>query len=517
MTALSDVTTMAMDRTTFERCLGPLQNLMEREMRRNLLKSLPIFAKANVTAQELNQLVDLMTQVCYPKGHKLAQRGKPQEPALWIIRHGRLLVYGDDNKIYNLASGDHFGDKSLTTPNQSSTVTAIAEEDLTTWMLKRADTESVLGDIDRLGETTGLVKYVPDPTIHLGHLTKRRVLGQGTFGTVWLVSHDDHGYALKEISKRMLVDSQQVSAVLREKEMLCLLQHPFILNLKASFQDETHVYLLLPIVSGGELFRVLHSQKKRNSGLPNNNAAFYAACIIEAIGHFHQRQIAYRDLKLENVLLDEQGFCKIIDLGFAKIVPDTTFTLVGTPEYLAPEIIMSKGHSKAADYWAFGVLVYELLVGKSPFYVSGSSQGKAFAAIFVFVAATALVGTRSLTRLGINVAVDMYKRAVMVIYDMPNFVSKPASDMIQKLLERKQTKRLGNLAAGYLDIKRHEWFEGSGINFRSILRKEEKAPWVPKVKDEFDASNFDDYGDEEERPDYEKRLTREEQSLFVGF
>ena len=495
VTALSDVTTMAMDRETFETVLGPLHVLMEREMRVRFLKGLSIFAKGNVTTQELSQLADLMSEVCYQKGEKLAESGKPYEMTLWIIRHGRLLVYSSksgNDKIYNLQSGDHFGDKSIRgDPNHISSHTAVCEENLTTWVLSRKDIEGVLGDIDRLGETKAFVKNTQDKTIRLADLAKHRVLGRGAFGKVWLVSRKQEkesktAYALKVIGKRKLLNSGQVRSVIREKEMLSLLQHPFILYLISSFQDEENVYLLLPLIPGGELFRVLHSQKKRKSGLPNKSVAFYAACIIEALGHFHQRNIAYRDLKLENVLVDEHGYCKIVDLGFAKVVDDKTYTLVGTPEYLAPEIIMSKGHDKACDYWAYGVLVYELLVGKSPFYIPGSDQ------------------------------VDMFKRAVLLKYEIPEHVDELAKDMIQRLLVRKQEKRLGNLANGYLDIKRHEWFEKSGIGFRSILRREEDAPWKPEVRDVFDASNFDSYGEEKEI-DAGKRITKQEQDLFIGF
>lgn len=490
-TAMNNVTTMAMDRETFEETLGPLKSLMEREMRGNFLKGLPMFAKGNLSDLELSQLVDLMQEVCYKVGDKLAEAGKPYDPNLWIIRHGRLLVMSTKtDKIYNLQSGDHFGDRSVQgDPNHISSHNAICEEELTTWILTRKDIESVVGDIQRLGDTGDFLHSDDDKKLLLSDLTKRRVLGQGAFGKVWLVSNNETGeaYALKEISKRRTIESNQVSSVIREKEFLELLQHPFILQLVSSFQDETYLYLLLPVIPGGELFSVLHNKKARGRGLPNNTSAFYAACILEALGHFHQRSIAYRDLKLENVLIDELGYCRIVDLGFAKVVEDKTYTLVGTPEYLAPEIIMSKGHDKAADYWAFGVLVYELLVGKSPFYRSGSSQ------------------------------IDMFKRIVLVNYEMPFFVDPLATGLLEKLLVRKQARRLGNLANGYIDIKRQEWFESSGIDFPSLRRKEAEAPWVPKVKDPLDTTHFDDFSEMENEINTDARLTKEEQEAFAGF
>lgn len=160
----------------------------------------------------------------------------------------------------------------------------------------------------------------------------------------------------------------------REKEFLSLLEHPFILHLVACLQDQSRVYLLLPVIPGGELFSVVRHQRSQSRGLSNERAAFYAACIIEGLTHFHGRKIAYRDMKLENVLIDEDEYCKTVDLGLAKVVETKTFTLVGTPEYLAPETIMSKGYNKAVDYWAFGVLIYELAVGKSPFTREGVTR-----------------------------------------------------------------------------------------------------------------------------------------------
>jgi len=190
-------------------------------------------------------------------------------------------------------------------------------------------------------------------------------------------------------------------------------------------------------------------------------------------------------MKLENVLIDEDGYLVIVDLGFAKIVQDKTYTLVGTPEYLAPEIIMSKGYDKAVDYWSYGVLVYELLVGQSPFYRPKTSQ------------------------------MDMFKRIVLMKYDFPKCVDDRAASLIEKLLVRRPSNRLGNLARGYLDIKSHVWFQLEGIDFKKIVKKEMEAPWKPEPKDlvggksgRIDNGDGDFYG---------KRLTKAEQDLFRNF
>lgn len=494
VTAIEDVETLAMDRVTFEEAIGSLRDIMERDVRRKFIKALPIFATGNLTEHEVDRLVDFMQEVCYRDGEQLATAGKPYDANIWIIRHGRLLVYSSKHpdQIYNLQVGDYFGDRSIRNdPERLANHTAVCEGNLTTWVLTRDDIEKVIGDIDRLGETPSYMKSRQDNTVLLSDLEKRRILGIGAFGKVWLVSDKSRRtpYALKCISKRKIISSGQVHSVMREKELLGLLQHPFILHLVSSYQDEQNLYLLLPVVPGGELFSQVQKRKTKEQGLPAKDAAFYAACVIEAIGHFSQRHVAYRDLKLENVLIDASGYCVIVDLGFAKVVHDKTYTLVGTPEYLAPEIIMSKGHDKAVDYWAFGVLTYELLVGYSPFYMKGSSQ------------------------------MDMFKRIVTVNYTLPNHASASAGSLISKLLVRRQTARLGNQANGHLDVKGHPWFKENGINFKRLLRKNISPPWIPETKDDpFDlSSNFDDYSYEEKEIGHGKRLTKTEQDQFIGF
>merc|ERR1711966_84067 len=319
----------------------------------------------------------------------------------------------------------------------------------------------------------------------LKELIKFRILGVGTFGKVWLVSHKKTGkpYALKMLSKREIIGHHQVEGVIREKNIMSSIDHPFVVNLICPFQDDRSLYMLIELVQGGELFSVIHTETR--DGVPNANSRFYAACILESLSHLHHRHIAYRDLKPENILIDHLGYCVLVDLGFAKIVVDKTYTLCGTPEYLAPEIIMSKGHDKAVDYWSFGVLLYEMLVGQSPFYLYGTDQ------------------------------VSLFKRIVMVKYTCPSYVSDDAKDVISKLLTRRQAARYGNLSRGYLDVKEHPWFKS--LDFNKLLKRKLKAPWKPKTKNPLDSSNFDDFSKVEREKHRGKAITEKEQKQFAGF
>lgn len=221
-----------------------------------------------------------------------------------------MLVYSEKrDTLFTLQPGDFFGDKSVKgDPNHVSSHKAVCESKVSAWVLSRDDIEAVVGDLDRLGATGKFEKHKRQRTTSLASLKKHKVLGQGAFGKVWLVSHgkgsssgDKQAFALKTISKAQIVDSGLVKAVQREKELLHILNHPFLLGLEDAFQDASYLYLLLPVIPGGELYDVLLSQKQGGRGLTNDSACFYCACIIEALGHLHQREIAYRDLKLENV------------------------------------------------------------------------------------------------------------------------------------------------------------------------------------------------------------------------
>jgi len=201
----------------------------------------------------------------------------------------------------------------------------------------------------------------------------RGTLGTGTFARVLLVRHRNasppasasQGYfALKVLRKEDILKHKQVEHINAERYILSRVQHPFVVDLFATFQDSLNVYMLMSYVPGGELFTHL----RRAQCFTPDVTRFYLATIILALKYLHSFNIIYRDLKPENLLLDSRGYLRLTDFGFAKIVDDRTWTLCGTPEYLAPEIIQSDGHGKAADWWACGILCYEMLVGWPPFF-----------------------------------------------------------------------------------------------------------------------------------------------------
>uniref|UniRef100_A0A7R9ZBT3 cGMP-dependent protein kinase n=1 Tax=Pseudictyota dubia TaxID=2749911 RepID=A0A7R9ZBT3_9STRA len=458
-------------------------------MKKRVLMGVPIFANSHFQPYEMARLVDLVTEVTFRRGDVLAEEGQPAKQNLYIIRTGRIVIANDNGMINNLGQGDYFGETAIQREDEIiSHQTITAEEDTTCGVLTKSAIESVIGSVTRLGKPLPPVASKLDRSIKLKDLIKFRILGVGTFGKVWLVSHKKTGtpYALKMLSKREIIGHHQVEGVIREKNIMSSIDHPFVVNLICTFQDDRSLYMLIELVQGGELFSVIHTETR--DGVPNANSRFYAACILESLSHLHHRHICYRDLKPENILIDSLGYCVLVDLGFAKIVMDKTYTLCGTPEYLAPEIILSKGHDKGVDYWAFGVLIYEMLVGRSPFYSYGTDQ------------------------------VSLFKRIVQVKYSFPpgGVVNEVAQDLIQRLIVRRQANRFGCLARGDMDIRDHAWF--SVIDTDKLLRKKIPAPWIPQIKDPLDASHFDSYRHvENEPPSSKPHLSSHQQELFRDF
>eukprot|EP01102_Stenamoeba_stenopodia_P009380 TRINITY_DN2760_c0_g1_i1.p1 TRINITY_DN2760_c0_g1~~TRINITY_DN2760_c0_g1_i1.p1 ORF type:complete len:720 (+),score=92.39 TRINITY_DN2760_c0_g1_i1:491-2650(+) len=253
-----------------------------------------------------------------------------------------------------------------------------------------------------------------------------KTLGSGTFGEVKLCHHNITGayYCLKILDKSNIIRLKQEEHVRNEKLTLSQCQNPFIVKLYGTFQDQTNLYFVLEYVPGGELFTLIRKYKR----LPNENARFYAAELVLAIEYLHKLSIVHRDLKPENVLIDVSGHIKLADFGFSKHITDRTWTMCGTPEYIAPEIILTKGHGRGVDWWSLGVLLFEMLAGHPPFY--GDSN------------------------------YTVFERILQRMLTMPTHLNPQAKDLIEQLLVREPSKRLGCGEGGAEEVKRHPWFHG---------------------------------------------------------
>jgi serine/threonine protein kinase len=254
------------------------------------------------------------------------------------------------------------------------------------------------------------------------------------------------------------------------------ISHPFIVNMISTFQDKKRICVLLEYVNGGELFSYL-----RNEGqLPDKTVKVYSGEIVLAFSYLHGKMIAYRDLKPENILIDSEGFMKVTDFGFAKVVEDRTWTLCGTPEYLAPEIIQSKGHNMGVDWWAVGILVFEMLAGYPPFYDENPF--------------------------------GIYQQVLEQEPSFPQGSFKgSAKSLIKKLLVKDPTKRLGCLFGGSNDVQDHKWY--GELDWELMFRREIESPYIPDVKSAVDTSQFDPYPEST----CENAAVPSDQTPFDGF
>ncbi|CAO3631191.1 unnamed protein product [Mucor fragilis] len=268
-------------------------------------------------------------------------------------------------------------------------------------------------------------------------------------------------YAIKVLRKTDIVKLKQVEHTKNERAILSTVKYTFIVNLWGTFQDDANLYMVMDYVPGGELFTFM----RKSIRLQEDVAKFYAAEVLLTIAYLHSQDVIYRDLKPENILLDSEGHIKITDFGFAKVVPDITWTLCGTPDYLAPEIIQSKGYGKPVDYWALGVLIFEMLSGVAPFY--DDNQFK------------------------------LYEKIVACNPIYPKYFSEQVIDLLKHLLTPDLSSRYGNLKNGCQDVIQHPWFQS--IDFDKLAQRQVKAPYIPNVNGEGDASNFDVY-DEDSTP-----------------
>ncbi|XP_010167669.1 cGMP-dependent protein kinase 2 isoform X1 [Antrostomus carolinensis] len=503
--AITNVKTWALDREVFQNIMRVTAQKRQ-EQYRNFLRSVSLLK--NLPEDKLTKIMDCLEVEYYDKGDYIIREGE-EGNTFFIIAKGKVIVtqstadHSQPQVIKNLHKGDYFGEKALISDDVRS-ANVIADEynveclvidretfnqtvgtyeELQTYLegyvanLARADEKRHVKGRSFCGQLTKEVslelielkekvaQFPPSPFQNLEVVT---TLGVGGFGRVELVKvkNENVVFAMKCIKKKHVVDTKQQEHIYSEKKILEQICSPFIVKLYRTFKDSKYVYMLLEACLGGELWSLLRDR----GSFDEATTKFCVGCVTEAFDYLHHIGIIYRDLKPENLILDAEGYIKLVDFGFAKKIGSgqKTWTFCGTPEYVAPEVILSKGHDFSVDFWSLGILVYELLTGSPPF--SGADQMMTYNSI--------LKGIEKL--------------------DFPKIITRRPEDLIRRLCRQNPTERLGNLRNGINDIKKHRWLHG--FNWDGLKVRKLTSPLKRELSGPTDYSYFDSYPPEEGTP-----------------
>jgi len=294
-------------------------------------------------------------------------------------------------------------------------------------------------------------------------------------------------YAIKALKKADIYARDEVDSLMCEKRILeiCTTEgHPFLIHLYATYQTKQHVCFVMEYACGGDLMMHIHADV-----FSEPRTIFYAGCVVLGLQFLHENKIVYRDLKLDNLLLDKQGFVKIADFGLCKegMGPDDrTSTFCGTPEFLAPEVLTDTAYTRAVDWWGLGVLIFEMLVGESPF--PGDNEDEVFDSI-------------------VNEEVRY-----------PRFLSQESIQLMRRLLRKSPERRLGASPRDAWDVRRHAFFRI--LDWDALLQRRIQPPFKPNIRGTYDVSNFDPEFTRDKpilTPSRENMDNRLPANLFDGF
>ncbi|KAJ7379277.1 cGMP-dependent protein kinase 1 [Desmophyllum pertusum] len=475
----------AIDRQTFQTIMMKT-GIMRQKEHIDFLKSVPLLKE--LREDLLSKVADVIEEAFYEEGEYIIRQGARGD-TFFIIKKGavnitqRTSISSDPVFVRTLGKGAYFGEKALKGEDLRTANCIAAKGGVHCLVLDREAFEAYIGSLEDMKtdkysdkergvepQIASLTKKEQDEfaTVSLKDVSLLKTLGVGGFGRVELIqiANDKRTFALKTLKKHHIVETRQQDHIMSEKKIMMEANCGFIVRLYKTFKNSKYLYMLLEACLGGELWTILRDKGSFDDG----TTRFYVGCVIEAFTYLHERGIVYRDLKPENLLLDSKGYCKLVDFGFAKKIGfgRKTWTFCGTPEYVAPEIILNKGHDLSADYWSLGILMYELLTGSPPF--TGSDPMKTYNIILK--------------------GIDMI--------EFPRKVLKNAHALIKRLCRDNPTERLGYQKGGLKDIKKNKWFDG--FNWEGLKNRKLQPPIIPKIKSPTDASNFDDYPPDDEVP-----------------
>ncbi|KAM7353736.1 cGMP-dependent protein kinase for isoform 1-T2 [Cochliomyia hominivorax] len=479
ITAISECKLWAIERQCFQTIMMRTGLIRQAEYT-DFLKSVPIFK--NLQEDTLIKISDVLEETHYQQGDYIVRQGARGD-TFFIISKGQVRVTiklpntQEEKFIRTLTKGDFFGEKALQGDDlRTANIICDSPDGVTCLVIDRETFNQLISNLDeikhRYDDEGTLERRKINEEFRDVNLTDLRViatLGVGGFGRVELVQINgdtNRSFALKQMKKAQIVETRQQQHIMSEKEIMGEANCQFIVKLFKTFKDKKYLYMLMESCLGGELWTILRDR----GNFDDSTTRFYTACVVEAFDYLHSRNIIYRDLKPENLLLDEKGYVKLVDFGFAKKLQSgrKTWTFCGTPEYVAPEVILNRGHDISADYWSLGVLMFELLTGTPPF--TGSDPMRTYNIILKGIDAI----------------------------EFPRNITSNARNLIKKLCRDNPAERLGYQRGGISEIQKHKWFDGFywwGLQNRTL-----EPPIKPTVRSVTDTANFDDYPPDPEGP-----------------
>jgi len=433
------------------------------------LRSVQLFQP--LLTNELTLLDMAFTERICAAGETIFSQGDTPDN-FYVVKSGscegfkKIADANDENFVHRI--GSFFGELALLNDDLRAATIVAGTQGCNLLQLSKEDFDRLLGPLQLILERNAEEYLLPvnernllgddaSNICDLSNLETIGLLGRGAFGKVTLVvdPFSKKSYALKAIKKSQIEELGQSGHIVNEKHVMMTMNNRFLVNLRKTYKDDWRVYFLVDVCLGGELFTILRKKRSFNE----DQTRFYTGCVVEAFDYMHGMDIIYRDLKPENLVMSANGYIKVTDFGFAKVVPKKTYTLCGTPDYLAPEIVTGQGHGKAVDWWCLGVLVYELLSSFPPFFDDEP------------------MGT--------------YRKIIQGKFKFPKYFTPEARDLIARLLRTKPTKRLAVMKGGADSIRKHNWYVSSKFQWEELKEGALVAPIIPEVKSIDDISNFD--------------------------
>ena len=423
---------------------GRYEEVMKENTATNVLKKVYLFN--SLDSVKMKELFSMIHIEKFNDEDAIVSQGTINEN-IYIVKRGKVNIVKNGEIVRTVTKHDYFGERGILL-DHVSVYDCIANGKATLWAINKNDFMSLVNETMRKQMNKRI--RMEDEKVNLEELVVVKQLGKGIFGRVYLVHppNSKQFYALKAVPRSKIEKFAIQEHLLLEKHILMLIDHPMIVKLIRTFKDFKRIYFLLEYVHGLELSVIM-----RHVGVfSNSDAHFYVGSLLMVLQYLHERDIIYRDLKPDNVMIDTSGYVKLIDFGTAKQITNRTFTLLGTPHYMAPEVIIGKGYNKFADLWSLGICLYEFLCAKVPFGDEEDDPYRVYSEIL----------------------------DLKITFDTEHTPPSEFAQSLIKQLLRKHPETRGTFES----LKKHDFF--SGFDWESLTSQVLVPPYTPDVGDEIE-------------------------------